>query len=272
MKNNMLILGALIITTSCYAQQGSSFRVEQTTFYEVKSCVPNSDLLFYSKNNGGKMLRRATTDERGYVLVEADKQFTPAFALSDQYKNKKGVAGNRVLTRFDRKEFAIEGIGIAEKAGLVQMSWRADINPDEAITFEVLKSTDGTDYTVAETLPAAGNGMQQYIYSDNSGTGGLYKIRIVNAMLGPRYTTDVLVVPDQLKVYPTIASGTINVSVPADYRNAEWHIIDTKGQTMLKGAVSAEAMSINIASFATGSYYLLIKGTPGRLMGKFIVQ
>ncbi|XZF14087.1 T9SS type A sorting domain-containing protein [Chitinophagaceae bacterium MMS25-I14] len=266
MKKNIFILCLTALSFTGYTQEVSWFQAEQSMYYEIKGYTPGCDVQFYSNQGGGKMIRLAKTNNEGYLLVQENEKFNPAFAL-----NK----ANKMVQFFGAKEFAFTHPDVKETDGNITITWQAETNLGEDIYFEIMKSTDGTHYTSFKKLNAGKNtGSLPYAVSDKADDKALlYKINVMNSKKGLRYTSSLPALQEgDVKIYPTIAVGNINVLIPQGNLNAPYKIMNAEGRVVGSGVLNNLITSLPVGHLASGNYYVIIQSPSGKTTAKFIKQ
>jgi hypothetical protein len=66
------------------------------------------------------------------------------------------------------------------------------------------------------------------------------------------------VVTKGMLIFPNPAGETINLKVKENYLNSEFRIVNSFGQTVLKGKIHSAETRIDISGFANGNYFLII--------------
>ncbi|WP_026903893.1 FG-GAP-like repeat-containing protein [Pedobacter glucosidilyticus] len=163
--------------------------------------------------------------------------------------------------------------------GTVQLHWLTASETNNS-HFEILKSTDGknfssiakvngsgnstqqTQYDYTDTRPSSGSNYYQLIQYDDNGKQTDLGVRAVNVTLGSK----------ELTVYPNPASSLINLSFEADvYQKLE--VIDLTGKILISQTIQKQenSISLDINKLSTGFYHIRLTGT-GKITTKQIIK
>jgi hypothetical protein len=261
MKQHLLFIGFIFTSVIGTAQEVSWFQAEQNNYYDIQGCVAKSDVQFYSTPGGGKLLRQTTVNSEGKLLLMSEQGFKPAFCLSMKDKNSSGIAGSGMVRFFDTKEFSFSSPTVERKNGTATITWKAE-HVQDALTFDVLKSTDGINYVNVGTVAAPENTCEQeYSYTDkNFSLDATYKVQVSSYAKGVRYTSRViqLAQAEEVLLYPTVASNDITVMISSKLVAAGYTIINMQGQKVADGVLNEYSNSINVSSLNPGVYTFII--------------
>lgn len=95
-------------------------------------------------------------------------------------------------------------------------------------------------------------GCKQYIYIDQ-----------INISVAPIPNTE----PSELQIYPNPVSSELNLVGPAKYFGSDFDIISENGELVKKGKLS---QSIDVSSFAQGTYFLRVSGVEKTMEMSFV--
>lgn len=249
-----------------------SYGVEGTLIYEVKNCIPRSDIAFYSEKHGGHLLKTAVVNEDGSVVVKSKSDFTPAFVLSVKKKNTQGVKGNGKVTFTGKHCFDLKKIEADNKAGIVNIKWEAAVNDKSKYRFEVYKSIDGRVYTKVYSIPARAESMTDYVFNEQEkDKNASYQIKVVNDADGITYTSKLLtfMVNEDILLYPTVTNNVINVLVSDARTSNRFNVTNLNGQVVLSGELIGMKTSIDVEKLPPGDYVLSVGSNHTAISRKF---
>lgn len=274
MKNLLLVFLFSFLHSQQADAQLNFFEAEGNFYYEAAGAVPNSDVEFYSEKWGGKLLRKATTNNEGNLSIKTDLSFKPAFVLNRSAANKDGLKGNGFVHFLSSKEFCFKNLTVTSTpTGNVEVSWLASIDKDQSITFIIFKSADGINYSLFKKVYGASNTEeQQYAITDNEIlTVGFYKVEIMHSTKGKRYTSNVMALSNEtINVYPTMASDKINIVTNKAFQNPEYKIIDQQGHVIATGIMRESQTVIPIDQLASGAYFIIVGQKENQSTKRFI--
>lgn len=240
-----------------YAPEAAIFQVGTRVYYEVAYCTPGSQVAFYSNESGGRQLKMQQADDRGRVLTQVTEgeDFHPAFALNTLESNGSGRVGY-----FSEKEFNLQALAVSNITGAgVRLSWQAAVSPSAPLTFEVLRSINGSSYEVIGEVPGTGsNTLIAYRYTDIAGSAtATYKIRVQHAQKGLRYTSQPLsALLNGLQVYPNATKDRFQVLATEEWLGTRYTIADAQGRVVLGGILRRQKDEMSIANLPPGSYFI----------------
>lgn len=142
-----------------------------------------------------------------------------------------------------------------EQQNIVRWETTADV---ENSHFEIASSIDGKVFRPIANLPATGNTKYEWIdekplHRDNQ---TFYHVRQVNPD-GTELFSEVMRVGfeknQRFGSYPTLATTQITV-VTDGYEQQDFRIINTLGQEVLNGKITANTQQINISALVNGTY------------------
>jgi hypothetical protein len=163
--------------------------------------------------------------------------------------------------------------------GTVNLNWLTASETNNSY-FEVLRSSNGIDFTTIVKIFGAGNSTQkiQYNYIDLTPTSGVNYYQLVQYDkdgkqndLGIR-AVNVTFNLSELSVYPNPVSEIINLSFDAEvYQKLE--LIDLTGKILINKAISKQEsnISLDISKLAIGVYNIRLTGQ-GKLIIKQIIK
>ena len=83
---------------------------------------------------------------------------------------------------------------------------------------------------------------------------------------------DVRELQNRVNVYPNPASNNLNISVPQELTNSEIKISSIQGQTVYSARINVENSSIDVSSFAPGTYIVTINNPQAQTINKRFVK
>ncbi len=283
MKKNILLFSfATLLCSTQYTFAGDAnplqvkcFEAEGATIYDVRGCVPGSDISFYSQQGGGEMMKEIRVDANGIVRLTWNQKSMPAFVLNVLNANASGIAGNGMVSFTADKEFAINDLTLNNNSGSVTLRWNGSVNNPGSYTFQVLKSVNGADYTLIQSVNVQSNAMLPYSFIDPSQPDGTatYQVRIVNTGNETYYTSGPLYADGSsgISVYPTIAHTTLNIRLN-DTRNSTYRILNMNGQLITSGVLNNAQNSCSVAMLPAGNYLVEISTPGNKTITKFVKE
>lgn len=172
---------------------------------------------------------------------------------------------------------AVSGLELnATKVGNgVQLKWstRSEKNSDR---FEVLFSTDGSNFNSIRSVPATGSinsgGVYEFLHSTPNQGMNYYRIRETD-IFGKQTLSSVRTVnfaKAQLKLAPNPAKDQLKVSLPYSGVPATIIIRNNSGAIVYKQTVSVAETIISVSQFSAGVYQLEVNENGNKLASKFI--
>ena len=209
------------------------------------------------------------------TVNSADLTFSALTDSSVTVSWTNGNGSNRILAIKKGDEinsFPLDGTSYTSNSSY---SLGDDLGNNTYVVYDGLQNT----VTVKNLDPTTEYVFRVFDYnrSTNTGNNKLYKLcgnskaTVTTAMVTS--STSLLDNQDGIKVYPTITSGTLNISLPqAEY--ATYHIYNTAGQLVIKGDLNCQECQINIASnLSSGLYWIKIDlERNGTSWKKFIIN
>lgn len=263
-KNLMIIFTALCFCGNADAGNNPVklvwYEVDGARTYMVSGCVPGSQIAYYSEATGGDVLKTATVDAQGHSISVANGDFAPAFVLDENSSGDNGVAGNRMVSFVGEKEFALRNTEIHAQGNSISLNWNAAVPHPDAYHFEILKSTNGADFSVIGTENAASASEWLYSFTDQTGSSDTrYELRITNGN-GITFTSQPLATAGSgvVTVFPTVAGNVINVRLNGNIKNSEYGIINSKGQIVRSGTLNQMQTSLSIDNLSPGNYIIQV--------------
>jgi hypothetical protein len=138
-------------------------------------------------------------------------------------------------------------------------------------------SSNGTDFTVAGSIPPTNNGGQaEYHFCDPvKRHSGFYRLKIIELNGGARYST-VLKFSGKnesgLDIFPNPATTKLNMVMPASgsLNNASYVVFSGDGRCISAGKLSKSF--IDITSLPNGIYHLRVKNETRVLLEKTFIK
>lgn len=144
--------------------------------------------------------------------------------------------------------------------------WWATTNEINAAYFEIEKSSDGINFSIAGTVAAKnGSGNNSYTFSDANplSSNTYYRLKMIDKDGQYKYSNTVLLrikAIAQLSVYPNPAKDRIILSHPVANNNSYVEVLSFDGKSIAYGKLQAGATSttIDISILAKGIYLLTL--------------
>ena len=160
----------------------------------------------------------------------------------------------------------LEYFNARQKECSVSTTWKT-VSEENAGSYEIERSENGFDFSeIGRVNPSGKNEVSNnYSYSDNSAHAGTlyYRLKLVSKD-GTYSYSNVEVVnlscsgKGNIKVYPTLTKGSINVRLPAGYERSIIKIINLFGQEVATDATNNLLRNINLKGLASGTYLVQV--------------
>jgi hypothetical protein len=164
--------------------------------------------------------------------------------------------------------------------GSVSLSWLTASELNNSY-FEILRSTDGVNFTSLGKLDGFGNSSQENRYGFIDG----YPSLGTNYYLLVQYDTDgtrkelglrsvkVALKAKEIQIYPNPTKGLININLAGSSSYEKLELIDLTGKTLLSKSISKEEsiISFDMSNLASGIYQIRLIGE-GKLLSKQIIK
>jgi hypothetical protein len=274
MKNTFIIACiCLLSSTTLVAQENVVlFQVDNNNYVQLEKYKPFTKLEYYSTSQGGKHLGKIKTDQHGFVKEQFDVDNTPAFVLNRQ--TNENIEGTNKVYFLDHKEFVAKDINFDVIAGTTNISWKAQINEDNNISFQLFKNDQNGNSTLIKTIQGIKNNeFNTYEYTEPYKENASYSIHIVKDNSILRYASSKLNEYNdyQINVYPTICNDQLYIDLPElNEENPCFYEVKTlSGQTVMKGIFKSLHNSLNILQLNTGNYILILNQNINTKVVKF---
>ncbi len=153
------------------------------------------------------------------------------------------------------------------------ITWTTDIEVNSAY-FNVLRSTNGVDYTSIGSVTSHGNSAVQnhYQYTDPIPVTGVtyYRLQMVDLDGSSKYSEIKVVRPSavtSISIFPNPARNFVNVSLGMNIsKNLVIRLISQNGQLLQQKTVTNGAgttISLPVSQYAEGMYLLQLIGSDG---------
>ncbi|MEY4875618.1 MAG: hypothetical protein RL708_767 [Bacteroidota bacterium] len=244
------------------------FQIADVVYTVIENAKPNTVLEFYSTIHGGKLVANCTTDKLGFAQKVFSAKAVPGFAIN------KPSADSRegFVEHFIEKEFVLEKFEAQRNGNTISLNWNANSSAKNTITFEILKSTDGKNYSVINTQQAnSSEGLSTYTFTENFNESSSYKLRIIKNNSIARYTSEPLNADanKSFKVYPTVSSTNIHIDASDNtIEPTPFYIINVSGEILKNGLLDKAQNEVAINEFVAGIYFVQI----GTKTQKFIKE
>jgi hypothetical protein len=256
--------------------QVKCFEANGALVYDVRGCVPGSDISFYSQQGGGDIMKELAVNASGSATVVWSQKASPAFVLNVLDVNSSGIAGNGMVSFTGDKEFTVNDVALDNNGGSITLRWNGSVTNPPSYTFEVLKSINGGDYTLVQSLNAQSASLLPYAFTDPSqsnGTTATYQVRVIDNGNNVYYTSNPLYADgiNGISVYPTVVHSVINVSLN-DKHSSAYKIINMNGQLISSGSLSNGRNACSVAALPVGSYMIEVATTTNKTTTKFVKE
>ncbi|QEK52484.1 T9SS type A sorting domain-containing protein [Pedobacter aquae] len=214
---------------------------------------------------------------RNVIVGDIDGDTKPDLIVANEFSDNVSVIRNADIVPLPVSLISYQAK--LQTNGTVQLNWLTASETNNSY-FEILKSTDGKNfssiakvngsgnstqqaqYDYTDTRPASGSNYYQLIQYDDNGKQTDLGVRAVNVTLGSK----------ELTVYPNPASSLINLSFEADvYQKLE--VIDLTGKILMSQTIQKQenSISLDINKLSTGFYHIRLTGT-GKITTKQIIK
>ncbi len=283
MKKNILLLSfATLLCSTQYSYAGDTnpvqvkcFEADGVTTYDVRGCVPGSDISFYSLQGGGQVMKEMAVNANGSTRLIWDQKAAPAFVLNILDANTAGITGSGMVSFTGDKEFIVNDMTIDNNSGNITLRWNAAVSQPENYTFEVLKSVNGAEYAVIQSVNSQSANMLPYSFTDvsQSADAATYMIRVVNTGKEIYYTSKPLYADGSngISVYPTVTHTSINVRLN-NIHNSTYEIVNMQGQFVSSGALNNNQNSCSVANLPAGNYLIEVSAGGNTTITKFVKE
>lgn len=142
----------------------------------------------------------------------------------------------------------------------ISLNWQT-ANEVNTSHFNVLHSTNGTNWAVVGTVGAKGLASNSYSYKHISPTSGdnYYKLQQVDAN-GDFTLSEIKIVAFTLsaavKVYPNPVAETLNIQLPNVAKAVNYSIYNTTGQKVKEGVINSGYHAVDVNALAKGVYFV----------------
>jgi hypothetical protein len=234
------------------------FQIADVVYTVIENAKPNTSIEYYSTIHGGKLVANCTTDKLGFAQKVFSAKAVPGFAIN------KPTADSRegFVEHFIEKEFVLEKFEALRNGNTISLNWNANASTKNNITFEILKSTDGKNYSVINTQQANSiEAMNTYTFTENFNATSSYKLRIIKNNLITRYTSEPLNADanKSFKVYPTISNTSIHVDASDNtIEVTPFYIINVSGEILKNGILDKAQNEVAINELVAGVYFIQI--------------
>lgn len=246
--------------------QVACFTVDDTRYYDITGCVPGSEAAFYSRPDGGELLRSALADGAGHLQAKGDSHFRPAFVINEKLSAKCSTHGSGIVSFTAAPEFELRGLKAVVQEGRTSLSWEATVATSKDLWFVVERSADGSSYAAAGKV--AGTSLKAtYAFQEAlpGAVGAYYRLAVLSKDGMRRYYTTS---PEWLggpgvTIYPTRTSGDIIIALPAGNETAKYRVCNSEGKQMLSATLPARQNRVDLSSLPAGIYLVTVQVNAG---------
>jgi len=279
MKNLIFIIiftyCALHISARTNTIQVRSFLIEGTTIYNIKGCLPKSQVYFYSQKDGGDILQETTTDQIGSATLKWEKSATPAFLLNTVPENDGPVEGNGMVQFIHDPEFTLKNITLENSNSFTTLSWNAEVAVPGSYSFQVLKSISNSEFKTVQSFDSWTKLETPYAFNDLSHiTGAFYELRVIDKDGNPVYTSEPFSINGNVafSLYPTATKSDLFIHLNETINNAVYRIINVNGKTIQSGNIDDAVYTCHVSSLSPGNYLIEIIINGKKSTAKFIKE
>ena len=147
--------------------------------------------------------------------------------------------------------------------GKVKLQWKTAIETNTS-AYVVERSADGINYTVVTTVKARGNSQSEAGYNaeDSNPLVGKSYYRLKMTDLDGKFEyapvrTVLITATSEIKILGNPVQSTLQLQASFE-GSAEYLVVNTSGQVVDKGKLSAGRSSINVTALARGNYWIRI--------------
>jgi hypothetical protein len=234
------------------------FQIADVVYTVIENAKPNTPIEYYSTIHGGKLVANCITDNSGFVQKVFSVKSVPGFAINKSVQN----SNQGFVEHFIEKEFVLEKFEAQRNGNTISLNWNANSSVKNTITFEILKSTDGKNYSVINTQQAnSSEGLSTYTFTENFNVTSCYKLRIIKNNLITRYTSEPLNADanKSFKVYPTVSSTNIHIDASDNTIEPKpFYIINVSGEILKNGILDKAQNEVAINELVAGVYFIQI--------------
>jgi hypothetical protein len=264
MKNTLKIAFiCLLSSANSFAQNHTVFfQVEKENYVQLEAYKPYTQLEYYSTNQGGQHLGKIKTDQNGFAKQQFDIDHTPAFVLNRLTNDN--IDGTNKVYFLDRKEFVAKDITYDVIAGSTKISWKAQINDENNISFQLFKLDPSGNSKLIKTIQGIKNNeFNTYEYLEPYDESASYSIHIVKDNSILRYASSKLNEYNdyQINVYPTICNNKLFIDIPeiSDSNPCSYQLNSMSGQLLMKGVFNGLHNTLSVEHLNAGNYMLVVK-------------
>ncbi len=145
-----------------------------------------------------------------------------------------------------------------------ELSWQRSLGGLDPEGCSVVLQTRDSGY-----IAAGGGGYNSGVVTGNHGAVDVWVVRLSNYREAvKRYITT-----DDVKVYPTVTSGTVNIEMPPGYEDASFTVNDVMGKN-IEFSISGDAQhqAVSLKNKVPGIYMLRVINNSSNLAYKIVVQ
>lgn len=237
------------------------YQIDNEKFFVIEGHVQGSQLSFYDKQGGGKIIKSITTMQgNSKYKLKTEDGFTPSFVLNNQNSRSCNIAGSGMVAHLTTQEFLLKKLAICRKADSYnELSWQASVANVDRYYFVIESTVDGDNYKLLTEIFPSSENISKYVYSDiPSNRNTTYRVSILKNDIGSRFSTTLSIsdFKNELIVYPTLVHSQLNIkNFSNDGYTYEIQSID--GRVILKGSFNNHT-SIDLQSISNGNYYILL--------------
>jgi hypothetical protein len=250
------------------------FKVDNDYIITVQNAKANSLLQFYKQQRYTQLAESALADAQGHLTIKLTNP--PNFVMNVKSSNKNTDGGNKVQY-FNKMEFNLQNLTIDKTGNQLKIRWKAATNPEENITYRLVRSNKGGDFIIVkEFIPSPTENWEDFEYATTLNHYGVYKLEVVKNESTVRYQSDNLFYDQyasDYSIYPSPASSELHI----DFMNsmidwAHYQLINSNGQVVDKGSLENRYNTISVRDLSQGNYVLILTEENGKQTTQIITR
>ena len=271
MKNKILSITAatcLFASVASAQREVAQFQINQQHFVVATNFSANKPLEFFSSVRGGKHLITSLTSSNGSLCQNFAEDETPAFVLN--HKTPNHPTGDNKVYKLPPNEFVAGNIQFDLSAGNALVSWDAQINEGNSISFQILKSIDhGPFQQIHNVIGTDDNNMNTFSFTDTYQGDTRYLLQIMKNGTILRYakssqSQNMMLKSsspkESFKVYPTLFQADITIDIPSMNLPVTASVCDIHGSLIKQITLFETSNTLSLNNCAKGNYILQLHG------------
>lgn len=228
------------------------YQIDQDVLVDIKNATPNGDMAFYSKSNGGEILNKYLTDDKGSLNVSFRAIEQAAFVLSDPNN------GTGEVEHFKKKQFHLNDVYFNHQSSKGKLSFNSKTVLDKDLIYQVIAKDHMGNESVVEAIAPYEIGTWEY-HQMSFDIESSYQYKFVAISSGiERYAEVLNDGAYNIKLYPSITDELLHINFGTAVNNAAYQIYNINGQLVEKGKFNESYNTIQVASLPKGNYIISI--------------